>query len=270
MLGLGLYNAQPESFQYALVNAGVLSQSGSNGGVFGLYTPSGDRTGAQITLGGVDKSKFKDGSSKDGEMVWISLDRDLTTSHSQWTTDISAIFVNGEQLMVPTMKSQGSNNSSSKSPRTAPYPPSLAQVLDSGTSSIMAPDYATAAALYAQISPKIYQLDIVGTWGCSCADMKAIVEAGADITFLLGSSRENGDGRQFNTTIPSSVFNLGPYPGFDGICQAVVNNWQDGVFYKGIGLWELGSPLLKNYYTAWDGENLKVGFAPLTSVQYPY
>ncbi|KAF3767327.1 hypothetical protein M406DRAFT_69482 [Cryphonectria parasitica EP155] len=243
ILGLGLNGTQPESFQYALYNAALLSS-----GVFILYMPSGKFKGGQLVMGTKDTSKLE------VETVWLSLNRELSATHSQWTMNMQTIFINGQQLVV-----HSPNTTSSSSAKT-PYPQSLVQALDTGTSFIMAPDNATAAALYAQISPKIYQIDPVGTWGCSCKDMEAIVKSGAELTFLLGY---DSDETQMNVTIPSSVFNLGPYPGTDDICQAVVNNWQDGVFYNGIGLWELGSPMLKNYVTAWDGLGLRVGFAPL-------
>lgn len=243
ILGLGLNTSQEGQLQYALLDAGLLDS-----GIFGLYTPSGQISGGQLTLGGVDESKFE------GDLVWVSLDRELIVAHQQWVVGMQTILVNGQQLMVP----ESSSNASTSTPKV-PYPKSIVQVLDSGTSFIMAPDNATAAALYAQVSPKIYQLDPVGTWGCACADMDAIAASGAaELTFLLGY-----DGA-VKASVPSGVFNLGPYPGMDGICQAVVNNWQEGVLYNGtVGLWELGSPLLKNYYTAWDGAGMQVGFAPL-------
>lgn len=79
--------------------------------------------------------------------------------------------------------------------------------------------------------------------------MNQIVESRAEITFLLGYTGKNE--QQLNVTIPSRVFNLGPYPGLDGICQAPINNWSGGVFGPGgVPLWSLGSTLLKNYYTA--------------------
>lgn len=243
ILGLGLSASQPSTLQWGLYNAGVLDSA-----VFGLYTPPGEVTGGQLTLGGIDESKFE------GDLVWLPLD---PAGHAQWSMDMQTIFINGQQLTLPR---RGNSSGCTRSP----YPQSLVQVLDSGTAFVIAPDNATAAALYAQISPKIYQIDSVGTWGCACADMDAIVQSGAEISFLLGY---DGAGTQMNATIPSSVFNLGPYPDMPGICQAVVNNWEGEVYYNGLGLWTLGSPLLKNYYTAWDGVNLQVGFAPLKSSQ---
>lgn len=242
VLGLSLNGTG--SFQWALYDAGLLDS-----GIFGLYMPPGQVTGGQITLGGVDKTKFE------GDLTWVALNKELAADHGQWVANMQTIFINGKQLQVPSR--------SSPSTSKVPYPKSLVQVLDTGTSFIMAPDNATAAALYSQVSSKIYQIDAVGTWGCSCEEMDDIVEAGVELTFLLGY---DGEEQQLNLTLPSSFFNLGPYPGRPELCQAVVNDWSDGVFYDGtVGLWELGSPLLKNYYTAWDGLDLQVGFAPLES-----
>lgn len=248
VLGLSLNaSSGPATFQWALYDAGLVDS-----GIFGMYMPSGQVTGGQLTLGGVDETKFE------GDLTWVSLDHDLASDHGQWVVDMQTIFVNGEQLQVFP---EFSTNSSSTN--SGAYPQSLVQVLDTGTSFIMAPDNATAAALYAQISPQIFQIDPVGTWGCSCEDMEAIVQSGTELSFLLGY---NNKGQQLNLTLPSSVFNLGPYPGSPELCQAVVNNWSEGVFYnETVGLWTLGSPLLNNYYTAWDGLNLRVGFAPLSS-----
>lgn len=242
ILGLSINaSGSPRSLQWALQDAGLLDS-----GMFGLYTPSGQVIGGELTLGGVDETKFE------GELTWIPLD---LLGHTTWTVNMQTIFVNGKQLRVSIQ------NNTTTSSNTVPYPQSIVQVLDSGSAFIMAPDNATAAALYAQISADIYQIDLVGTWGCSCVDMATIVHSGAELTFLLGY---DGSGAQLNVTIPSSIFNLGPYPGQPDICQAVVNSWSDGVYFEGnIGLWMLGSPLLKNYYTAWDGMNLQVGFAPL-------
>lgn len=235
----------PQTLQWALLDAGLLAS-----GVLGLYTPSGEVDGAQLTLGGVDDTKF------DGDLAWLPLN---LSGHTTWTVDMQTVFVNGQQLMVPSTDDGGSSRNSSS---TSPYPQSLVQVLDSGTSFLMAPDNATAAAVYAQVSPKIRQIDAAGTWGCACEDMDALVGSGAaELTFLLGPGGE-GDS-PLNVTVPSRVFNLGPYPGLPGVCQAVLNNWADGVSYGGVALWTLGSPLLKNYYTAWDGLGQQVGWAPL-------
>lgn len=257
VLGLGVTGSDPAALQWALLEAGVLGS-----GVYGLYLPSGEVSGGEITLGGVDESKFATGAS----LTWVPLDANLAAKHEQWVMNMQTIYVNGEQFLISSSAVDDSAYSSAAMSSTTgeggdmvAYPQSIIQVLDSGTSSIMAPSYAVAEALYAQISPKIYQIDPVGTWGAPCAEMDAIA---ADITFTIGSE---GD-QLLNVTIPSRTFNLGPYNNSQTtICQAVVNNWVDPLSYNGMGLWELGSPLLKNYYTAWDGAGLKVGFAPLAS-----
>lgn len=247
ILGLGVQGADPAALQWALLEAGVVAS-----GVYGLYLPAGQVSGGELTLGGIDESKFAPGAS----LTWVPLNQTLSEEHSQWVMDMQTIYVDGEQLLIDASALDDAP-SFSNTTTTVPYPQSIIQVLDSGTAAVMAPSYAVAQALYAQISPKIYQIDPVGTWGAPCADMDGIA---ADITFTIGTE---GD-QALNVTIPSSVFNLGPYnSSLETICQAVVNNWSDPLSYDGKGLWELGSPVLKNYYTAWDGSGLRVGFAPL-------
>ncbi|CAN8102013.1 unnamed protein product [Discula destructiva] len=251
----------PPSLQYALFDAGLLES-----GIFGMYLPTGQITGGQITFGGVDETKFE------GDLTWVSLNKPLVgpapEQHTGWVVNMQTIFINGQQLQVPTSV-DGKNFSNGQEKKEA-YPASIAQTLDMGYPVVIAPDNVTAGNLYAQISPKIYQIDPSGAWGCSCKDMAAIVESGAEITFLLGWDDNNE--QQLNITIPSRDFNLGPYPGMRDICQGPVNNWSGGVFldaglaYPGspkMGLWSLGSVVLKNYYTAWDGDKQQVGFAPL-------
>lgn len=239
--------AAPQSLPYALQQAGLLEND-----VFGMYMPSGQITGDQLTLGGVDETKFE------GDLTWVSLNRTYAPyPKPQWNVNMQTIFINNQQLESP---------STSPTDATVPFPQSLISILDIGFPTIIAPDLAAARTLYAPISPKIYQIDPNGAWGCPCAEMDAIIASGPDITFLLGFD-DNGE-QQLNVTIPSSVFNLGPYPGLDGICQAPVNHWSGGAFGPGgIGLWSIGSVLLKNYYTAWDGEGLQVGFAPLKGAE---
>ncbi|KAK7741738.1 hypothetical protein SLS53_004801 [Cytospora paraplurivora] len=236
ILGLGIQDNSGLGLLWALHDERLLTNP-----VFGVYTPPGRATGGELTIGGVDDAKFE------GQLTWLDLDP-LSLDHDSWAMDVQTIFISGKQLLVT------SDDSGAK----VPYPQSLS-VLDTGTSFLMAPDYETARDIYAQISPKIYQIDPVGTWGALCSDMKTITPY---LTFLLSYDGS----KQLNVTIPSSSFNLGPYPGLEGICQAVINNYQTPqVNDDGRGIWIGGSPLLKNYYTAWDGLDLRVGFAALTS-----
>ncbi|KUI68961.1 Cathepsin E [Cytospora mali] len=236
ILGLEIQDESGLGFFWDLYDQGVLADP-----VYGVYAPPGQVTGGELTIGGVDDAKFDD------QLVWLDLDPQ-SVGHKTWAMNVQTIFISGDQLMVV------SNNSDGKTP----YPQSLS-VLDTGTSFMMAPDYETARDIYAQISPRIYRIDSVGTWGALCSDMEAIKP---ELTFLFGS-----DGAmQLNVTIPSSFFNLRPYPGMDGVCQAVINNYESPqVNSDGRGVWIAGSPLLKNYYTAWNGLDLKVGFAALAS-----
>lgn len=242
ILGFGIQNVDDssgstQSLLWALQAEGLLAEP-----VFGLYTPPGRATGGELTVGGVDGAKY------DGELVWLDLDP-LSVAHGSWAMDVQTVFISREQLMVA---------SSNGSDVRQPYPQSLA-VLDTGTSFMMAPDYETARDIYAQISPEIYQIDPVGTWGALCSDMDGITP---ELTFLFG----NDGATQFNATIPRGSFNLGPYPGLDGVCQAVINNYQSPeVNDDGRPVWIFGSPLLKNYYTAWNGLDLKLGVAALKS-----
>lgn len=67
-----------------------------------------------------------------------------------------------------------------------------------------------------------------------------------------------------NVTMPKQNFNLGEYPGQPGICQGpFVNSVEPSYLPTGEGLWLIGSPLLKAYYTVWDGLNFRIGWAQL-------
>lgn len=235
ILGFPVEASEDKGLEWALYEAGLLANP-----LFGLYTPPGQLTGGRLTLGGLDDTKY------DGTLTYVDLDRELSLSRQNWVMDIQTVYINGEQL-------QSSANASA--PKTG-YPQSLS-ILDTGTAHVQAPTYEVARDIYATISPKIYQIDPVGTWGAPCSDMEAIT---SDVTFLFGYDGAS----QANVTIPSKSLNLGPYPGKDGICQAAITNWRYGqVNGDGRGVWVIGSPLLKQYYTAWNGRDLQVGFASL-------
>lgn len=235
ILGLPVEASGYKGLEWALYEAGLLASP-----LFGIYTPPGQITGGQLTLGGLDDTKYE------GTLTYVDLNRELSLFKTTWVMDMQTIYVNGEQLQVTT------NSSTVK----MGYPKALS-ILDGGTAHVQAPTYEVARDIYAAISPKIYQIDPVGTWGAPCSDMEAIT---SDITFLFG----NDGATQANVTIPGKALNLGPYPGMDGICQAAITNSSYGqVNGDGRGVWIIGSPLLKQYYTAWNGRDLQVGFAPL-------
>lgn len=102
------------------------------------------------------------------------------------------------------------------------------------------------------------EIDPSGAWGAPCAVLDAV--APKRLTFSIN----NGTGSYFNLTLTHNFFNLGEYPGQPGICQAVFSHPVIPIadpLGEGRPVWILGSPILKEYYTVWDGLNLKVGFA---------
>ncbi|OAA64824.1 pregnancy-associated glycoprotein 2 precursor [Cordyceps fumosorosea ARSEF 2679] len=120
-------------------------------------------------------------------------------------------------------------------------------ILDSGTA-YFAADSDVVKAFYASVSPKIKQLNHEA-WGVECDVIESLA---VDITFTFGSGADT-----FNATMPKEAFNLGPYEGKPGICQTVFSTIDLG------GSFLIGAPLLKQYYTVWDGHNLEMGFAEL-------
>lgn len=68
----------PQSLQWVLHDAGLLES-----GIFGLYTPSGQVTGRELTPDGVDETRFG------GELTWFPLD---FLGDTAWTVDVQAIF----------------------------------------------------------------------------------------------------------------------------------------------------------------------------------
>jgi hypothetical protein len=154
----------------------------------------------------------------------------LQSSRGGYTLDQTGFYVNGKLL-----SKAGS------------------AILDTGTAFLQTPSYAVAKELYAAISPNITQIDPAGAWGAPCDELDAVA---AEFTVTLGPAAA-----PLNVTVPKEGFNLGEYPGQPGICQAVFNNPLGTVSVGNI--WLLGSPLLKQYYTVWDGVDNKVGWGTL-------
>ncbi|KAJ4163060.1 hypothetical protein NW754_014483 [Fusarium falciforme] len=123
-------------------------------------------------------------------------------------------------------------------------------LLDTGTAFIMAPDHQTAKDMYAAISPEIKLLDKLGVWGAPCNVMEKLKP---ELTFTVGS----GD-KLVNLTMPADAFNLGEHPDHPGKCQGVILHSPEPIS-KLATVWVIGSPVLKGYYTVWDGQNLELG-----------
>lgn len=233
-LGLDTYdpNVPAKTLLWNLWESGKLDNP-----IFSIYMPTGRLKSGRLTLGGLDPSKY----TGDIHYVRLHLDVDGMTGGA-WIAALDAVWANDLVL---------GNSSNSMTPLKSGY-----AIFDTGTAFIQTPDNATAAALYAQISPEFGLIDPAGAWGALCDHMKTLAPA---LTFVLG---EGLDARNF--TIPAQNFNLGPYPTRKGYCQAVFNSPLAPVHAPdGKPVWVLGSPFLKNFYSVWNGLEKKIGFADL-------
>lgn len=220
-------------FYWNLYQAGALASP-----VFSWFLRPGRTSGAELTLGGTNPARYK------GAIQYIDLEKGLSAGRGKWVMQQSTtIYVGGTPIQV------GRRNSN---------PPDLV-VLDTGTPFLLAPDFTAARDLYAAISPNITLINPLGAWGAPCAELD---DAAVDVTLTFGPA----GGVQGNFTVFKRFLNLGPYPGLSGICQAAVSSLGEGEgevvnVDTDQRVWAVGSPLLKAYYTVWDGIDLKVGFA---------
>ncbi|KAK1833457.1 hypothetical protein QBC39DRAFT_346076 [Podospora conica] len=224
-----------QTIYQALVNSGQLPSA-----VFGFHLIPGQKFGSQLTLGGVDKSRSK------GPTRYARLDRPLSEGKMSWVIDVVSTTVkNGLPAPVPAIN--GSNLAVTG-----------VSLLDGATSYCITPDLATARDLYARVSPAIVPIDTKGSWGAPCATLDA---AAKDIVFRVGKAGEL-DGL-IDVTIPKKFFNLGPYAGLPGICQALFANppglAREPLF--GRPAWVFGGPWVKPYYTEWNYVDMSIGFS---------
>lgn len=224
-----LYNQTFKTTFWSLV-----SQESVPEPVFGFYLNTGSEGGhGELTLGGIDTSKFS------GELVKVPFNQTVISLVGEWYIDQPSFFVNGKSVV---------NSASGES-----FPPGVT-LLDTGTAYIQTPNYQTAKDIYAAISPEIKQLDKLGVWGAPCDVMEKL---DPELTFTVGT----GD-QTVNMTLPKGAFNLGANEKYDGYCQGVILNSETEADPRA-SLWVLGGPLLKGYYTSWDGKNLELGVANL-------
>ncbi|KAK7055773.1 pepsin A [Favolaschia claudopus] len=124
-------------------------------------------------------------------------------------------------------------------------------VFDTGTSNIVFTSD-IANRLYALISPDIKPYDpLPGAYGIACDKIDSI-QAVLDFTFTAE------DGTPFNLTIPSKELNVGPFADDPTMCQTLINAVEEVPAL-------IGASLLKHYYSVWDIENQRLGFAPILS-----
>ncbi|KAK7424618.1 hypothetical protein QQZ08_008501 [Neonectria magnoliae] len=202
--------------------------------LFSLYLNSGsDSPSGELTLGGIDSSKY------DGDITWVDFNETITGLVGEWFIDNPTFYINDKPV---------------RNSKTAVPFPGAVTLLDTGTAYIMTPDYQTAKDIYAAISPEIKQLDALGVWGAPCSVMEKLAP---ELTFTVGA----GD-KLVNLTMPRNAFNLGEHDAHPGQCQGVILH--SPVLISDLAsVWVLGSPVLKGYYTVWQGENLQLGVAEL-------
>lgn len=220
VMGIGVANVtelpSKKPWYWALYNSGQLQSP-----AISFYYPPGQKDGAEMTLGGVNPSRYK------GEMKYFDL-----VHGGMFGARQSAVYINGEPFVT------GSNS---------------IVTFDTGTPYFMTSD-SVVADIYSRISPNITKLDREA-WGAPCSLVDSIA---ADFTFTYGSP----NGNNINVTMPRSAFNLGPYNGSTTTCQTVFSSGELGSNGDDPG-YLIGAPLLKEYYTVWDGLNYKMGFGEL-------
>lgn len=242
-----------QGFVWNLYAAGRLANP-----VYALHLQSGRREGGQLTLGGTDPSRF------DGDVRYV----DVLAGQSSWTVNMG-FAVDGHVALL-----SAGNDSDGASMAAYRYP----SLFDTGTAFILTPSAALATMIYGRISPNITMIDPAGAWGAPCAlmaQLDASMGTRHNLTFIVDDDTDDGNDtplrgpgagqgggnasrKTISLTISPGGFNLGPYPGNPAMCQAVLvsavsQGWP----------WIIGGPLLKQYYTIWDGGRRRVGFAKL-------
>ncbi|KAF7550731.1 hypothetical protein G7Z17_g5499 [Cylindrodendrum hubeiense] len=213
---------------WSLVSAGDLEP------LFSIHLNAGaDSASGELTLGGIDSSKYE------GDITYVDFNETITGLFGEWFIDNPTFYVNNESV---------------KNSKTDEAFPGAVTLLDTGTAYIMTPDYQTAKDMYAAISPEIKQLDKLGVWGADCDVMEKLAP---ELTFTVGA----GD-NLVNLTMPKDAFNLGEHDAHPGKCQGVILNSPEPISDMA-SVWVLGGPVLKSYYTVWQGEKLQFGVAEL-------
>jgi len=211
--GIQGMGANAEGFFASLIKQGLPS-------LFGLYLTPQAVGNAELTLGGIDNTKFQ------GSPVYSDVP---AGSGSTWQLSSPGLFVNGRTTSLL------------KSKRTI--------IFDSGTSNALF-DTDTAEAIYALISPDIQpNAAEPGTYGIAC-DQIASLPATIDIGFV------DETGKPFNLTIPSSELSVGPFKSDPSTCQTLINAF-DGLELVGgsllkhyYSIWDVGNQRMGFAHTA--------------------
>ncbi|KAK7994848.1 hypothetical protein PG990_013621 [Apiospora arundinis] len=227
-----------KSFFWSLWDGGILPSP-----VFSFYMPAGNITGGELILGDIDDSKYT------GKLSYTNLSPRPSALDLGWVVDQQALY-SGDPSKGPSHMRRLLDSGSGQ--ENTPVNGSGWAILDTGTAFIQTPDNATAAAIYADISPWIQPIGSLGAWGADC---DLIDNFAPNITLTLGTGAQ-----ATNLTLPSSSFNLGSTPACR-ICARPPSVPSFGDSDEPI--WIIGSPLIKAYYTVWDGVNQTVGWGEL-------
>ncbi|GJE97381.1 acid protease [Phanerochaete sordida] len=182
--------------------------------LFSLYLTPQSAGNAEMTLGGIDATKFT------GSITYGSL---ISPNSGAWQLRSSGITVNGQ------------STSALKKTRTF--------IFDSGTSNIVLPQ-ADTEAVYAQISPNIKPNSAEpGTYGIACSEIASLP---AEMSFTFTSQQ----GQPFTITIPSSELSVGPFRSNPALCQTLINAFENFNIIGGsllkhyYSVWDLGNQRL--------------------------
>ncbi|PBK91451.1 acid protease [Armillaria gallica] len=179
--------------------------------LFSLYLTPLAVGNAELTLGGIDETKFK------GDLVFASLPKPAS---GVWRLPSPGITVNGKTTtLLQTTRSI---------------------IFDSGTSNVLF-STDTTEAIYALISPDIVpHAAEPGTYGIACDRIPSLA-ASISIAFTA----QNGS--VFDLTIPSSELSVGPFADDPTVCQTLINAF-DGLELVGGSLlkhyysvWDVGA-----------------------------
>ncbi|KAF9010503.1 acid protease [Cyathus striatus] len=211
--GIQGMGATAQGFFASLISQGLPLITGSSA-LFSLYLTPKSVGKAELTIGGMDKTKFS------GTPVFASVP---SGSGNIW------------QLNSPGLSVNGKTTSLLKTRRSI--------IFDSGTSNVLF-STDTAEAIYALISPDIKpNAAEPGTYGIAC-DRISSLPAVIDIGFTSQS------GVPFNLTIPSSELSVGPFASDPSTCQTLINAF-DGLELVGgsllkhyYSIWDVGGQRL--------------------------
>ncbi|KAH9926499.1 acid protease [Fomitopsis serialis] len=168
-------------FWQGLVDQGYEAQ-------FGLYLTPKSVGNAELTIGGIDPTKYT------GDLTYAPLSSE---KQEKWALDSPTVYVNGQTI------------SAINQTRTFTF--------DSGTPNVYFDSAEVVESIYALISPDIQPYEPEpGTYGISCDKIDQL-PARIDFTFTDTS------GTPFNLTISSNEFNVGPFEAEPTLCQTMIN-----------------------------------------------